>query len=464
MTWRRTIGSTSLAIGIVSLAIVFSSFYADVQNTSPGDVARVHAHLVTGANKQNCALCHGTNSKTMTESCLDCHQDIAGQLEIQTGFHGLMDAKLSTDCGKCHSDHHGADFQVTNVRSFQLAGIDDPSEYDHAGLDLQLTGKHLAIGCDKCHADAKTTLLTKGTKRFIGLDQNCTSCHEDVHKQAYGQNCDSCHGQEHPFARAANFKHTTAFSLVGAHGKAACIDCHQKDTKHAVDTLLASAYANETPEATSRSCRDCHRSPHKETFLANVSHVLNLSVDASCEHCHDSVHDTFLGPAATIDVQLHTLTGFPLRAPHNKASCDSCHEDYGRQKTRFVSLTDPAPIRIADDCQVCHKDPHGDQFKNGPFQGQGCLSCHERHTFHPPAFGVAEHSQTDFSLRGAHRLLECNQCHKLSPDATTLSKGKSVPIRVFHGTPDSCRACHEDLHRGQFSVQEFRDADWQLLS
>ncbi len=200
MKWRNP---ASIMLGLVSAAHVFGLAFVDVQDISPGEIAEVHARDPRLFGAKNCELCHGTEHHDMTHACLDCHQAISSQLEGRHGFHGVMEANLAAQCVKCHCEHHGRDFQITNSRSFQLAGITDPTKYDHAGLDFQLTGKHITIGCDQCHPNANATLLAKGEKRFIGLEQNCTSCHEDVHQQAFGQDCASCHGQEHPFPTGA---------------------------------------------------------------------------------------------------------------------------------------------------------------------------------------------------------------------------------------------------------------------
>ena len=69
------------------------------------------------------------------------------------------------------------------------------------------------------------------------LDQNCTTCHDDVHRGIYGVDCASCHGQQAPFRVVAAFEHSLVFPLNGAHAKAACVDCHSPDTPYAIRSL-----------------------------------------------------------------------------------------------------------------------------------------------------------------------------------------------------------------------------------
>ena len=40
----------------------------------------------------------------MTESCLECHAVIEGQLLRDEGLHGVMDEREAEACGSCHAD------------------------------------------------------------------------------------------------------------------------------------------------------------------------------------------------------------------------------------------------------------------------------------------------------------------------------------------------------------------------
>ena len=101
------------------------------------------------------------------------------------------------------------------------------------------------------------------------------------------------------------------------------------------------------------------------------------------------------------------------------------------------------PARNARACEVCHDDPHGGQFAGGAFAGEGCIACHDSHTFQPPAFDVERHALTAFPLSGTHREVECAACH-LAPADT-----HEAP-RIFKEAPNRCENCHADAHQGAF--------------
>ncbi len=484
MTWRPTLRPTGVAIGAVMVAIILGSVYLDLQHRSPGPISSAHASLAAFKNKNDCAICHGGDNRTMTESCLQCHRTIGEQLADGHGLHGRLEDALATRCSKCHSDHHGRDFQATNYRSFKLAGIVQVRQYDHAGLSFGLTGKHMEVACEACHVSAWKTTLLDGEKRFQGLQQQCTACHQDEHKGLYGPDCNSCHGQQEPFARAPGFEHTHAFLLEGAHRRATCQECHPAGSDRSVGLLMQSRRANQTPRV-ARTCRACHESPHAEVFLAMAAERWSSSSDQSCQHCHLSQHETFCGQKATVDLESHRWTGFALEAPHDQLACRQCHTGFGSEKIDVAAYRACYPGRQADDCRACHGDPHQGQFDEGPFRDSDCLTCHTRRSFTPSTFSAAEHARARFPLRGAHQNVACEQCHILPPeplaghrpnevrtpgavgrDASRLelvsaeirAPGPAV-TRIYHGTPMTCGGCHEDVHRGEFSSGPFRGLD-----
>ncbi|MBI2932726.1 MAG: hypothetical protein HYY16_13850 [Planctomycetes bacterium] len=392
----------------------------------------------------------------MASSCTACHTDIGAQVATSTGFHGTIPRDKPADCDPCHHEHMGENFPLVNPRSFSLAGIDNPAAYDHAGLNYALTGKHATAACVACHRLAETKILEKGRKRFLGLSQECTRCHEDTHKGAFGTGCALCHGQEQPFKLVARFKHTSAFPLEGGHAGVSCAACHPAGSDHAVDVLRAlSAERNESALLV-RSCSMCHRSPHRDSLLIGVAQEVGSAPMETCTQCHDVRHKTFLAPQATLTPQRHAATGFALDVPHDKVACEKCHEDYGRRTpskdkeaiaSTFLRLY---PGRKPDQCVTCHADPHRGQFASGTFAAQGCLACHERRRFVPHAFDASMHAKTSFPLEGEHRSLDCGKCHPSPPLAN---------VRLFHSAPTACRACHIDAHKGQFDKGAFRNKD-----
>jgi hypothetical protein len=427
----------------VALCAVFGIVLFVNVRTSPGDLAVVHARESSLTGMFGCKGCHGSGGKeAMAVACSNCHADIRAQIDGHSGLHGGLTADVASDCARCHAEHKGHDFIAVNRRSFALASIQDPSKFDHAGLAFRLTGKHIGAECAKCHRHADAPVLEKGQKRFLGLGQECTRCHEDVHRGQFGANCAACHGEELPFKSVAGFDHSAVYPLTGAHAGPKCSACHAEGTPHAIPASL------EKRGMPVRSCTACHRSPHRDAFVASV---------ADCATCHTAEHRTFLGPAATVTAEQHAATGFALAAPHGKVGCEKCHEGFGRRASiakaddLAVAFRRLYPGRAPDDCAACHADPHGGQFR-----AQACLSCHARVAFTPNTFDVAAHDRTAFRLEGRHRRTDCAKCHK-RPEPLVES---AIPEpRVYHGTASDCRSCHQDVHEGQFEKGLFRGQD-----
>ncbi|RMF63084.1 MAG: hypothetical protein D6743_11260 [Calditrichaeota bacterium] len=95
-------------------------------------------------------------------------------------------------------------------------------------------------------------------------------------------------------------------------------------------------------------------------------------------------------------------------------------------------------------CAFCHRDEHRGQFAHRSDGGR-CESCHTVQGFLPARFTSADHAKTRFALTGAHLATPCVACHKLQK----VSRGGA--FRIFRFQTTSCRSCHEDIHRGQFT-------------
>lgn len=452
---RRRLLTGSFILSILAVGAVVYLSHLDARHASPGPLAFSHAEAAGLDRADGCADCHGSPGLAMDAACAACHGEIQAQLAAGTGLHGTLDPGSARSCATCHLDHHGRGFQMVGDRGFVKAGFGPLAQYRHQKLDFRLSGAHEGLGCERCHPLAATAELKKGEKRFLGLDQACASCHDDVHKDAFGKDCASCHGQEKAFKLVAGFAHTNLFPLEGAHADAACARCHASGTTYAVD-LLRSASGSPLPV---RTCLNCHISPHRQDLLQAVSGRLNSHASKSCESCHGSAHGGFQGPRASVRKDLHAALGFPLDPPHAAAGCAACHAGYGtpppekedvealrrRFRARF-------PGRAADDCKACHQDPHGGQFDVGAFQGQGCAACHAPLSFVPHTFDRAKHEATRFPLAGAHASTSCEACH-------ARPEGKPDAPRVFRGTSTSCKSCHRDPHGGQFEIGAYRGKD-----
>ncbi len=408
------------------LSLVFIGFLVmlDQENVSPGPLSAAHRN-VAELRAQDCDRCHGDSKRTLAQACNDCHGQIAQQLALKGGFHGQL--PKAEDCGKCHTEHFGTELALVSERSFTQAGIKAIADYTHAGLDFELVGRHGEISCQECHPNANARTLPKGQPRFLGLSQDCATCHQDPHAGRMAKDCNACHGQERPFHELANFLHPEGFPLDGVHGESACTDCHEPEGAFAVE-LLGGLQSPQAPQ-----CADCHDSPHSQPFLHSVSAQLALDVAASCAACH-SEHGT-LQPFASYNValsrELHGASGFELQAPHAEQACVDCHNPQSQ------------PERLPNDCGACHAGPHGDQFLGGPFRGSDCLTCHAPSHFTPSIFNAQTHLPTGFELEAGHGQAGCADCHQ-------VPSGQALGLTDFSAVENACSACHVDVHRGQF--------------
>lgn len=417
-----------LLLGVLTLVAVVAVVAYESRRTSPGPLAPVHARETELAAADGCHRCHGASGESMAEACACCHAEIAAQLRERKGFHGAHDA---AECGRCHAEHHGEAVELAGERAFTLAGIASRAAFEHDFVLFSLGGVHDELACERCHARAGAPLLAKGEKRFLGLDQRCTSCHEDPHRERFGADCAQCHGQEHPFAEHANFVHIADFPLEGAHAALACERCHAEDSVHSVARV-----AGNGTKPPRRQCAACHESPHGAPFLARVAELLAAQPGDSCARCHSALHASFAVEPPAMERELHTATGFSLATPHDRLACSACHGEHGGA-SRFAERY---PGRRADDCAACHADPHGAQFELAGGQRPACIECHAAERFTPSKFDHAGHLA--FPLEGAHARTACQSCHARARDG----------VRVFRGAPRRCEQCHADAHAGAFDA------------
>jgi hypothetical protein len=404
-----------------------------VARPSPGPLAAVHEREKELTGIGSCSNCHGGWLGNMTDSCTDCHDDIGKQLKERAGFHGVMKADLAVQCARCHSDHRGEGFAMVNTLSFLEAGVPERDKFDHKTIGYEMYGKHLEQTCDKCHKNADLPVLPEGGQRFLGLDQACASCHEDVHKGTMGDSCASCHGQD-AWDTLHSEGHEKRLALVGGHGDVACRTCHaQGDPIHSLEAIGAGR------ELFPRDCEHCHDSPHRGEFTDRMAGLVSKKPGMECVACHTEEHPTFREESLSrMTASQHACSGFPLSVPHDKVACKECHTAPAGTESTFAARY---PGRDADACKSCHEDVHHGQFDEGPFAAEGCVGCHERERWEPHAFDVEKHQRTALPLDGKHAETECNKCHEVAFEKAP---------RTFRGTHGLCQDCHEDAHRSYF--------------
>ncbi len=230
--------------------------------------------------KMDCYSCHKKDDKhkgTFSIKCESCHTDrdwkeILFDHDKKTKFPlfgehdktkcvichkgDIYKEKLKTDCYSCHEKddkHKGQEGKKCETCHKLIVKKWKVEKFDHGLSKFPLTGRHILVECNKCHA----TVLFKDTK------SDCWSCHQkdDVHKRRLGTACESCHNVRN--WKAWDFDHNkTNFKLDGPHAKLGCYECHKEPMtkKLTVDS----------------SCGGCHLSDD----------IHNGEYGRQCERCH----------------------------------------------------------------------------------------------------------------------------------------------------------------------------------
>ena len=398
----------------------------------PGKLTASHAKL-----EENCAACHDKADRLrQTPLCLDCHKDIAKDIEGKHGLHGHMANARESQCRACHADHKG---RAADIVSFE------PASFDHVATGFGLDGAHTGLECASCH---------KKKEPFRKADPACSSCHrqDDVHKGNLGEACEKCH--ETRAWSGAHFDHEkTNFPLREAHARIRCDSCHFGARYQGTPKRCGECHAPDDVHKGARGedCGKCHTVSNwksakfdheKETGFAligahsditcvacHVSGNYKDKIPKDCNGCHRA-QDAHAGRFGTDCASCHGVSRwkpveydhaktahFALLGAHERLECHACH-------TSVV-----AEQHLGSACADCHRaqDPHGGNL------GKDCGACHNNETWRGRV--RFDHDLTTYPLLGQHVLVSCGQCH------ATLG---------FKGTESGCIACHrqEDVHKG----------------
>jgi len=208
-----------------------------------------------------------------------------------------------------------------------------------------------------------------------------------------------------------------------------------------------------------RQCTKCHELRHKgpsrtkclacHTPLADrIDRGEGLHADygeRSCAECHrDHLGTQFLMVGFDSTTFAHDSTGYVLKGAHADVECRDCHDganitapDVRAFKGKHDAL-DRTFLGLEQTCLACHEadDPH-----QGQFTERACDDCHTERTWdEAPSF---DHDSTRYRLRGAHRKVDCTDCHK------PRRLHGSEPTPVFTGLRfRKCNDCHRDPHDG----------------
>ena len=114
-------------------------------------------------------------------------------------------------------------------------------------------------------------------------------------------------------------------------------------------------------------------------------------------------------------------------------NCLTCHTIVKQQLDTGVGLHGR---NIYNTCEDCHVEHHGRDFKL---------------VYWKDGDSAFDHSLTGYNLTGAHKPLQCRNCHNAKNVPAGFSEGDSPkdPARTFQGLSTACNSCHFDEHRGQ---------------
>ena len=240
-----------------------------VAQFSPGKLSKYHAHL---EGNTNCVQCHELGKKEISNGCNECHTPLKIQIEAKQGFH----KDKTNECGSCHSDHNGKEFELVywpkNIENF-----------DHEETGYSITGKHTDLTCAKCHTKEnikwkpiinwakKHTQFPVLDRTFLGLESTCNSCHTNIHEDSISNDCSSCHNTLGWENASNDFDHNRAkFLLTGAHKNVDCASCHPVQQDHPLKALKLTGIQFD-------NCTRCHEDIHQGSY------------GNSCESCHTTV-------------------------------------------------------------------------------------------------------------------------------------------------------------------------------
>lgn len=383
----------TIAFGIIFLLL---SFNGSAQ-LSPGELTNSHANL---EGMSNCTKCHTIGEKISNDKCLECHKEIKERLTHKKGYHSSSNVVNKT-CITCHSEHHGRNFEIIHF---------DKKKFDHNETGFKLEGAHTKKECADCHKPEfiSNPDLKKKKGTFLGLNNQCLTCHEDRHQKSLSNSCSNCHTNE-KFKPALKFDHAKAkFQLKGKHTDVLCNKCHKTSIQNGKDFQQFTGLKF-------KSCVNCHKDVHDNQFGQN------------CVECHSEDSFKAIKGISKFD---HSKTGYLLTGRHIRVECKLCHK---------VSLTATLPHK---NCINCHTDYHKGQFSKAD-KLVDCNECHSVDGFIPSMFTIERHNLSKFKLEGGHLSTPCFECHKKEKEWN------------FRKIGEKCVDCHENIHRSVINASYF---------
>jgi hypothetical protein len=266
---------------------------------------------------------------------------------------------------------------------------------DHAKVEHVCRSCHVRFDraaqdglCMECHREVRSDVRAKAGLHGRLEPQACRACHTD-HR---GRDMRIAEFDKKAFDHRA-----TDYVLRGRHLSVDCAKCHPAGRKY-----------RDAPS----DCNLCHRKDD----------VHKGSLGAACADCH--------GERSWKETRFdHDKTRYPLTGRHVDTRCADCHKS---------AVYKEAP----DTCIGCHRkdDKHKARY------GDKCESCHGTRDWTTITF--RHDFDTKYPLRGKHREVRCDGCHKghlyrdkLGTACIDCHRGDDK----HNGTlGNDCQACHTE--------------------
>jgi hypothetical protein len=402
---------------------------------TPGPLISDHAEY-----EDDCSSCHESFSRdSQRRLCLDCHTEIASDLEVVTGFHGLSPDVGERECAACHTDHEGRDADVLGLVE---------ETFDHNFTSFPLRDSHSDVACLDCHEENTS---------FHAAETECVACHleDDQHMGNLGQVCSDCHRETEWADATYDHELQSGFALVGEHGALSCASCHVDEQYVETPTACIGCHLEDDSHMglNGTECQDCHTPTRWEEstfdhFSTTAFALLGSHEALECESCHDG--NKFETDTPSECVGCHIDDDF--HEGINGEECGACHRETEWLDVRFDHAVDAqfalngahgelecischvepvAQVLPETTCVGCHEedDPHAMQL------GDDCSRCHAELVWTEDV--RFDHDLTQFPLLGSHREAVCEDCHS---------------THAFLDAPEECVDCHreDDVHVARF--------------
>jgi hypothetical protein len=448
-------------------------------------------------------------------SCLDCHvQDSKTKAKLPKPIYNWPHLMGKT-CETCHASPHKNQFSAqllkkTCTECHVTTGwynMKNGKGFDHSKTRFPLTGAHAHADCNECHGSQGKKVFKFNSPEL----KFCVSCHQDIHKNQFSdkmktQNCTQCHTTE-DFVNRLKFDHsTTSYPLEGAHGNVKCEECHKptaqtiqltKPNTHRIDKKTwpekedfkisqfkftsfkkeecLTCHVDYHQGQLGNKCLDCHtiQSWKKPHFVHNKQSSFVISgkhEEVKCAKCHLPIKNAMVSYKGN---QVRVIRFKPISSQcitcHQDAhagafgnKCSSCHVDRGWKVTKdFHKNFTLSGVHFSLSCNECHSN--GRKLSG---MSEHCIVCHAKDDVHSGTLPHCQdchrqqfwevasfkHSLTNFPLLGAHRTLDCMECHRsgtykgLSSRCSSchLSDALAVssPVHSGFANLNSCNDCH----------------------